>query len=101
MAFRMVISSLSRYTTIENGTIIQMGTSSGIGRIRQPTRIIRDKEEMWIWFQGISTLVNAFNTSKECACSDEAWKGVRPIRCFSQSTPPLLGGATAFDADFF
>jgi len=85
-------SSLTRYTTIENGTIIQMGTSSGIGRIRQPTRIIRDKEEMWIWFQGISTLVNAFNTSKSVHAAMRHGRVSDQKDVFLNPLLPLLGG---------
>ncbi len=54
------ISFLSQGTTIEKGTIIQMGTPSGIGWARNPKRTIKDGEEMRIWFEGIGTLVNTF-----------------------------------------
>jgi 2-keto-4-pentenoate hydratase/2-oxohepta-3-ene-1,7-dioic acid hydratase in catechol pathway len=57
---RKAISFLSQGTTIEKGTIIQMGTPSGIGWSRNPKRIIKDGERMDIWFEGIGTLVNTF-----------------------------------------
>ena len=57
---RKAVSFLSQGTTLEKGTIILMGTPSGIGWAREPKRIIRDGEEMRIWFEGIGTLVNTF-----------------------------------------
>ncbi|GFZ47362.1 hypothetical protein JCM24511_05105 [Saitozyma sp. JCM 24511] len=57
---RKAISFLSQGTTLEKGTIIQMGTPSGIGWARDPKRLIKDGEEMRIWFQGIGTLINTF-----------------------------------------
>ena len=57
---RKTIAYLSQGTTLEKGTIIQMGTPSGIGWARDPKRIIKDGEEMRIWFEGIGTLVNTF-----------------------------------------
>lgn len=54
------IAFLSQGTTLEKGTIIQMGTPSGIGWARKPQRIVQNGEEMRIWFQGIGTLVNKF-----------------------------------------
>jgi 2-keto-4-pentenoate hydratase/2-oxohepta-3-ene-1,7-dioic acid hydratase in catechol pathway len=57
---KKTISYLSQGTTLEKGTIIQMGTPSGIGWARSPQRIIQDGETMHIWFDGIGTLVNTF-----------------------------------------
>jgi 2-keto-4-pentenoate hydratase/2-oxohepta-3-ene-1,7-dioic acid hydratase in catechol pathway len=58
---RVAISYLSQGTTLEKGTIIQMGTPSGIGWARSPKRIIKDGEEMRMFFSGgIGTLVNTF-----------------------------------------
>lgn len=57
---RRAIAHLSQGTTLERGSIIQMGTPSGIGWARSPKRIIKDGEEMKIWFEGVGTLVNTF-----------------------------------------
>lgn len=54
------LAYLSQGTTLEKGTIIQMGTPSGIGWARKPQRIIQNGEAMHIWFEGIGTLVNKF-----------------------------------------
>ena len=54
------LAYLSQGTTLEKGTIIQMGTPSGIGWARKPQRIVQNGEEMRIWFKGIGTLVNKF-----------------------------------------
>lgn len=54
------VSFLSQGTTLERGSVILMGTPSGIGWVRNPKRIIKDGEEMRIWFEGIGTLVNTF-----------------------------------------
>ena len=59
------ISYLSQGTTIEKGTVMQLGTPSGIGWMRKPKRIIQDGEEMRIWMDGgIGTLVNTFKIEK-------------------------------------
>jgi 2-keto-4-pentenoate hydratase/2-oxohepta-3-ene-1,7-dioic acid hydratase in catechol pathway len=58
---KFAVSYLSQGTTLEKGTLIQMGTPSGIGWARTPKRIIKDGEEMKIFFGGgIGTLVNTF-----------------------------------------
>ena len=58
---KKAISFLSQGTTIEKGTIMLFGTPSGIGWTRSPKRIIKDGEQMEIWFAGgIGTLVNKF-----------------------------------------
>jgi len=55
------IQHLSTGTTLEKGSLILMGTPSGIGWARTPKRLIQDGEEMKIWFGGgIGTLVNTF-----------------------------------------
>lgn len=57
---RKALAYLSQGTTLERGSVIQMGTPSGIGWGRNPKRIIKDGEEMAIWFEGVGTLVNTF-----------------------------------------
>lgn len=58
---KTTLAYLSKGTTLEKGTVIQMGTPSGIGWMRSPKRIIKNGEEMHIWFDGgIGTLVNKF-----------------------------------------
>ncbi|BEI84610.1 hypothetical protein CcaverHIS002_0500110 [Cutaneotrichosporon cavernicola] len=54
------VAHLSQGTTLERGSVILMGTPSGIGWAREPRRIIRDGEEMRIWFEDVGTLVNTF-----------------------------------------
>lgn len=58
------ISFLSQGTTIEKGSVILMGTPSGIGWARTPKRTIKDGERMDIWFEGVGTLVNTFRYDK-------------------------------------
>ena len=57
---KKAIAHLSQGTTLEKGTIIQMGTPSGIGWAREPKRTIKDGENMTVWLEGIGTLVNTF-----------------------------------------
>lgn len=57
---RQALAYLSQGTTLERGSIIQMGTPMGIGWGRNPKRTIKDGEEMKIWYQGAGTLVNTF-----------------------------------------
>ena len=54
------VSFLSQGTTLEKGSIILMGTPSGIGWFRDPKRIIKHGETMTITFEGIGSLVNTF-----------------------------------------
>ena len=57
---RKAISFLSQGKTLEKGSIILMGTLSGIGWMRNPKRTIKDGEEMKIWFEVMDTLINQF-----------------------------------------
>ena len=57
---RRAIAYLSQGTTLERGSIIQMGTPSGIGWGRSPQLLIKDGQTMKIWFEGVGTLVNTF-----------------------------------------
>lgn len=57
----VALAFLSKGTTLEKGSIILMGTPSGIGWLSKPRRIVQNDEVMEIWFDGgIGTLVNKF-----------------------------------------
>jgi 2-keto-4-pentenoate hydratase/2-oxohepta-3-ene-1,7-dioic acid hydratase in catechol pathway len=55
------ISYLSKGTTLEKGSVILMGTPSGIGWHSKPRRVLRDGDTFSITYGGgIGTLVNTF-----------------------------------------
>lgn len=53
------LASLSSGTTIRAGSIILMGTPSGIGWFSKPKRLLRNGDVFTVWHSGgIGTLVN-------------------------------------------
>ena len=52
------ISSLSRGTTLEAGSIILTGTPAGIGYFKSPRVVLEDGGKIEVYIQGIGTLVN-------------------------------------------
>ncbi|KAK4047060.1 hypothetical protein OIV83_005623 [Microbotryomycetes sp. JL201] len=53
-----VLSFISQGTTIPAGTVILMGTPSGIGWFRKPPALLHDGDVFSVWHDKIGTLVN-------------------------------------------
>lgn len=55
------ISFLSSGTTLEPGTVIQMGTPNGVGWFNEPKTLLQDGDTFTVFHEGgIGSLINTF-----------------------------------------
>lgn len=55
------IAFLSQGTTLKKGSVLLMGTPSGVGIFRNPREMLQDGDTFTVWHEGIGTLVNTMH----------------------------------------